>query len=51
MQQGLDLCKDCHKFLHKQFTEKQLGRELTTREEMLKNETIANFIHWVRKKK
>ncbi|MFZ9011581.1 MAG: hypothetical protein ACO21J_07980 [Anaerohalosphaeraceae bacterium] len=51
MQQGLDLCKDCHKFLHKQFTEKQLGRELTTRQEMLKNETIANFIHWVRKKK
>jgi hypothetical protein len=24
---------------------------LTTRQEMLKNETIANFIHWVRKKK
>ena len=51
MQQGIDLCKDRHKFLHEQFTEKQLGRELTTREDMLKNETTANFIQWVRKKK
>jgi hypothetical protein len=51
MQQGIDLCKDCHNFLHKQFTEKELGRELTNRETLLKNEIIANFIHWARKKK
>jgi hypothetical protein len=51
MLQGIDLCKDCHKFLHRQFTEKQLGRDLTTRDAMLQNETITNFIQWVRKKK
>jgi len=51
MQQGIDLCKDCHTFLHKQFTEKELARELASREAMLENETIATFIQWVRKKK
>ena len=51
MQQGIDLCKDCHNFLHKQFTEKQLARELNTRDVMLENETITKFIQWIRKKK
>ena len=51
MQQGIELCRDCHNFLHAKFTEKELARELNTRDAMLENETIAKFIQWVRKKK
>lgn len=51
MQDGIDLCKDCHKFVHDQFTEKELGRDLNNRQKMLEHKSIQKFVQWVRKKK
>jgi hypothetical protein len=48
---GPDICRDCHKFIHRQFTEKELGRTYNTREALLRHDAVLKFIHWVRKKR
>ncbi|MGF1526380.1 MAG: hypothetical protein ACFCBW_06260 [Candidatus Competibacterales bacterium] len=48
---GLDICYDCHAFLHRQFDERELGKHLNTREALLAHEDVVRFIQWVRKKK
>ena len=48
---GLDLCRDCHHFLHRQYTEKELGRSLNTRELLLAEEGVVRFVEWVRRKR
>lgn len=46
---GIRICRRCHSFIHKQFSEKQLGRELNTLELLLANEKVMNFIKWAKK--
>ena len=41
------LCKNCHKQLHKLFTNIQL-KELT-KDEIIKDEEIINYIKWIKK--
>lgn len=48
---GLNLCRDCHSYLHRQFTEKELGRRLNARELLLADEAVARFVAWVRGKR
>ncbi len=48
---GIDVCRPCHSFIHKQFSEKELGREFNTLEKLLAHETISTYIVWARKQK
>jgi len=43
------ICHDCHSFLHKQYTPKELGRTLNTLENLLKTPAIQKFAGWVKK--
>lgn len=45
------LCRDCHKYIHVEHTEKELGRNFNTIEALREDEKIAKFIKFVRKKK
>lgn len=48
---GLMICKDCHGYIHKTFKPKELGKHFNTEEKLRKNEKIAKFIIFVKKKK
>ncbi len=43
----VDLCRDCHKEIHRQITEKELGRHFNTIEKLRTHENIAKFIKWL----
>jgi hypothetical protein len=47
---GLDLCRDCHRHLHRSFDEQTLGRHYNTREALMAQEEISKFVAWVKKK-
>ena len=46
---GIYVCRPCHSFVHRQFDEKELGRELNTLEKLRSHETIRTYIRWARK--
>lgn len=48
---GIDLCRDCHLFLHKQFGEKELGRSYNSLDLLLAEEKVQRFVRWVRGKR
>ncbi len=48
---GIEVCRDCHRFIHRQFTEKELGKCYNTRERLIQEREVQKFIRWVRKKK
>ncbi len=50
-ERGIDICRKCHSFLHKQFSEKELGRELNTLEAINNNEQIKKYVAWAKKQK
>ena len=47
-ERGIQVCRRCHSFIHKQFPEKQLGRELNTLEKLLAHEKMAAFVEWAK---
>jgi hypothetical protein len=46
---GIDICRRCHSFIHKQFPEKMLGRELNTLDSLTANETVIAYMRWAKK--
>lgn len=48
--EGIDICRDCHLFIHKHYSEKHLGRELNSLEKLLSDPVIFKFVQWVRKR-
>lgn len=48
---GLDICKDCHKFIHKTWEPKELGRDFNTFKKMNDDERIKKFVKYIKKKK
>jgi hypothetical protein len=50
-ERGIDICRRCHSFIHKQFSEKTLGRELNTLDLLLDHETVQDYMVWARKQK
>ncbi|XUU60421.1 HNH endonuclease [Erythrobacter sp. HA6-11] len=40
----------CHRAIHKNFTNAQLARFGNDRERLLENETLCNFVEWVKGK-
>lgn len=51
MSRGLDICRACHSYLHKHFSEKDLGRSLNTRDALLDNEKIRRWVSWAKKRR
>lgn len=48
---GIDVCRNCHSFIHQQFSEKQLGRMYNTLEALQAHEAVQRFVRWVRGKR
>ncbi len=46
---GLTLCRKCHSFIHKKFSEKELGRELNELEKLLEQDLVINYLKWAKK--
>jgi len=47
-ERGIYICRRCHNFIHKQFSEKELGRELNTLVKLQDNKSIAKYIKWAK---
>ena len=50
-EKGLNLCDLCHKFLHKKFSEKDLGRKYNNLELLLLNLAVKKHAMWASKQK
>ena len=51
MRRGIDLCKGCHKAIHKMIPEeKDLGRHYHSVEKLLAHPGIAKYVAWKRKR-
>ncbi len=50
-ERGIRVCRRCHSFIHQQFSEKHLGRELNTLEKLLGDDKMNRFIRWARKQR
>jgi epoxyqueuosine reductase QueG len=50
-ERGIDICRRCHSFIHKRFSEKFLARELNSLDKIKVNETVRTYIKWARKQK
>lgn len=48
-ERGIDICRKCHSYIHKKFSEKQLGRELNTLEKLRQNEVIDAYVSWAKR--
>lgn len=46
-----NLCKMCHKTVHKFFTHSELAKEYNTVELLLANEKIIKHVKWLKKQK
>ena len=45
----VDICPLCHTFIHRQWSEKELGSELNTVGKLLETDLVQNFITYARK--
>ena len=45
------LCKDCHHAVHRFFVEKELGKMYNTKEALLNEKKVIDFIKWAKKQK
>ncbi|WBA10029.1 hypothetical protein [Salinivibrio kushneri] len=48
---GIWVCRPCHAFIHRQFSEKHLGRTLHSLDLLLAEPVIQDYIHWARKQR
>lgn len=51
MHQTVNLCRACHREIHKQISEKELGRRYNTLEKIQTHEKIQRFVKWISSKK
>jgi hypothetical protein len=45
---GINVCKDCHKMIHKIIPHKQLALNYFSKERLMQNPQLIRFIKWVR---
>ena len=45
----IPVCRKCHSFIHKQYSEKVLGREFNTLDMLLADKKVQKFITWKKK--
>jgi len=46
----VDLCKDCHKQIHRFIPEKEMGRHYHSIELLMTHEKVNNFVKWLTRK-
>ncbi len=46
---GIDICNDCHVFLHREFSEKELFEQMRTLDSILKNNKVKKWIPFAQK--
>ena len=49
MEFTVDLCRDCHRQIHRFFSAKDLGREYNSLEKLREHEKVKNFVAWLQK--
>jgi len=47
---GINLCKTCHKTIHKLFTEKELGNTYNSYSKLMENQKFRNYVIWIKKR-
>ncbi len=47
-EKGINICQQCHSFIHRQYSEKILGRKLNTLPKLMADPVIARYIDWVK---
>ena len=51
LNQGIRICRDCHKGIHKRYTEMELAKDLNTPERLREDPDLARHFAWVAKQK
>lgn len=51
LNQGIDICRQCHTGIHKQYGEMQLAKQFNTLEALQADEDLARHFAWVAKQK
>ena len=51
LQQGVDLCRLCHKGLHRLYDEMTLAKRLNTLEALRADPAVQRHVQWVRKQR
>ncbi|MEM7656789.1 MAG: hypothetical protein AAF399_11720 [Bacteroidota bacterium] len=47
MEETVDLCRDCHRQIHRFINHKELGRHYNSLEKLLSHEKVKNFVAWL----
>jgi len=51
MNKGIKVCKyECHKEIHSQISEKELGKSYNTLELLLNHDKIKKYVKWIQKR-
>ncbi len=50
MNETIDLCKSCHREVHKFIPEKEMGKSYYTLELLKSHPKIINYVAWIKKK-
>jgi hypothetical protein len=45
----VDLCKSCHREIHRQIPEKEMGRYFNTLPKLKANENVMKYVEWMRR--
>ena len=48
MNEGIDVCRDCHRAIHKFIDRKELGREYNTVGKLREHPELGKFVAWIR---
>jgi len=51
LENGINICTDCHRAIHNFINEKELGKTYNTLQALLTHSQIPKFISWVKKQK
>jgi len=51
MNQGIDVCSDCHKGIHSIYDEQILGKQFNTKEKILTDKALKKHFVWVSKQR
>lgn len=48
---GINVCRDCHRAIHRIYNELELGKTYNTLEALMDSAELQSFIEWVKKRR
>lgn len=51
LNQGINICRQCHSGIHRQYDEMQLAKTFNTLEKLMNDEVLTRHFDWVSKQK